>query len=79
MRRAAKPKAAAKMAKARKPVLTASAAARRAFPAWIDASDRTVPFAASTVQPRVRDALVLRQVTRKSDRAKGTAHDPDAR
>ncbi|MBI5770331.1 MAG: hypothetical protein HZA93_21325 [Verrucomicrobia bacterium] len=40
-------------------------AARRAFPAWIDAGERDMAGpAARTVMPRVRDALVLRVVSK---------------
>jgi hypothetical protein len=59
MRRAAK----VKVAVARIPVRKS---ARAAFPAWIDAGERGVSFAAGkTVMPRVRDGLVLRAVARK--------------
>ena len=59
----------------RKSALTASAASRRAYPAWIDASERTVAFPAVSVTPRVRDALVLRTVAkRKTARAKGSTN-----
>lgn len=41
------------------------AATRRGFPAWIDAGERGISFsAARTVMPRVRDALVLRVVSK---------------
>lgn len=60
---------------ARKSALTASAAARRGFPAWIDASERSVPPPVVTVTPRVRDALILRKVgKRKATKGKGPTH-----
>lgn len=65
MRRSAKTKALATRIPLRKSALTATAAARRHFPAWIDAAERVVPFAATAVQPRVRDGLVLRRVGAK--------------
>lgn len=48
----------------RKSALTASAASRRPFPAWIDAAEG-LAFATKAVTPRVRDALVLRAVQQK--------------
>jgi hypothetical protein len=67
----------------RKSTLTANPAARRPFPAWIDASDRQAPFPARTAHPRLRDSLVLRRISKqtkkKSAGAKGTHHDPGAR
>jgi hypothetical protein len=48
----------------RKSAMTAGAASRRAFPAWIDANEHGVAFAA-TVTPRIRDGLVLRAVATK--------------
>jgi hypothetical protein len=45
--------------------MSASAAARRGFPAWIDADDNVVSFSAKRiVTPRVRDGLVLRTVSK---------------
>ena len=65
MRRSAK----IKVAIARVPVRKATIATvsgvpvpRRAFPAWIDASDRGVAAPPVSVMPRVRDGLVLRVV-----------------
>ncbi len=54
---------------------------RRAFPAWIDASERGVAFNAKAVMPRVRDGLVLRIVGRKKLAAtvKPPSHGPGAR
>jgi hypothetical protein len=64
----------------RKSALTATAASRRGFPAWIDASERTVAFPAVNVTPRVRDALVLRTVAkRKSAKSKGPIDAKPAR
>lgn len=81
MRRPVKVKsAAAGRIPMRKSALTSSPAARRGFPAWIDASDRAVAFPAVNVTPRVRDALVLRTVAKaKSAPAKGPNHVPGAR
>ena len=53
----------------RKSALSATAASRRSFPAWIDADDTSVAFTARTVSPRVRDGLVLR-IVRKSKGSK---------
>jgi hypothetical protein len=64
----------------RKSALTASAAARRSFPAWIDASEHGVAFTAGVVSPRVRDGLVLRTVVnRKSAKSKGPSDANGAR
>jgi hypothetical protein len=80
MRRFPKVKSAPGRLALRKAVLTAPAAARRAYPAWIDAEDRAVPVPAVAVTPRVRTALVLRQVaTRKSTGAKGSTDANGAR
>lgn len=61
---------------ARVPLRKASVAAvapRRAFPAWIDASEGGTMPAALTVTPRVRDGLVLRVVPKgKLTPVKGT-------
>ncbi|MEY4938745.1 MAG: hypothetical protein RIQ93_480 [Verrucomicrobiota bacterium] len=48
----------------RKSAMTASAASRRPFPAWIDAAEG-LAFAAKAATTRVRDALVLRTVRQK--------------
>mgnify|MGYP001618207034 CR=1 FL=1 len=75
MRRIVKAKRLFPRVQLRKSALSASAAARRGYPAWIDASERAVPFPAITVTPRVRDALVLRKVAReKSTTTKGSSH-----
>ncbi len=57
------------------------AVSRRAFPAWIDASERAVSFNATAVMPRVRDGLVLRMVGRSkaASTSKKSAHGPGAR
>ena len=74
MRRAAKVKVAAARIPLRKP------AARRAFPAWIDATERGVAFSAVGVTPRVRDGLVLRVVSKKlSARTRSSSDGPGAR
>ena len=65
MRRTVKVKATISRTLLRKAALTASAAARRSFPAWIAADEGGVAFSATVVTPRVRDALVLRTVGRK--------------
>jgi hypothetical protein len=64
--------------KATRPI---SGAARRTFPAWIDASERGVAFSAVAVVPRVRDGLVLRMVGRSKQPAvaKRNAHGSSAR
>jgi hypothetical protein len=54
----------------RKAALTASAASRRPFPAWIVADESGVAFPARAVVPRVRDGLVLRRVAKKSPAGK---------
>ncbi len=75
MRRPAKVPAAASRLPRRKSALTSSAAARRSFPAWIDAAERTVTFPAVSVTARVRDSLVLRAVAKpKSGKSKGPSH-----
>ncbi len=58
----------------RKTVTSATAAARRSFPAWIDAGEATAAFtAARGATPRVRDGLVLRRVSRKKSTERRTA------
>ena len=70
----------------RKAALTASAASRRPFPAWISAEDSGVAFSArAAATPRVRDGLVLRRVSKKKSSggkaagAKGSSHEHGAR
>jgi hypothetical protein len=65
MRRTTKVKALATSVPLRKTATSSSTAARRNFPAWIDATEGIVAFPARTVTPRVRDGLVLRTVSRK--------------
>ena len=62
----------------RRAATSATAAARRSFPAWIDASEHAVPFAA-VVTPRVRDGLVLRVVTRSQPASRRGPHGAGAR
>lgn len=70
----------------RKAAMSASAASRRPFPAWIVADESGVAFPAHAgVTPRVRDGLVLRRVSKKelpsvkSPGAKGGPHDRGTR
>lgn len=81
MRRVVKVKALATRVPLRKSALTASAASRRPFPAWIAADENGVAFPArAAVTPRVRDGLVLRTVARKkSTSSKGTSDGHGAR
>jgi len=65
MRRIAKTKIATARVLPRKAKVVAPTPLRRAFPAWIDATERGVAFNASGVTPRVRDGLVLRLVARQ--------------
>lgn len=61
----------------RKPVSSASLAARRSFPAWIDAGEATAPFAATRLPvPRVRAGLVLRALAKPTP---GNGKVPHAR
>lgn len=62
MRRVLKVKASVTSIPLRLSALSAPASARRGFPAWIDSDERCVAFSATAVTPRVRSALVLRQV-----------------
>ena len=78
LRRAVKVKALATRVPVRKAALSASPAARRPFPAWIDAAETVVTFPARSVTPRVRDGLVLRTVSKKNKPAK-TQSPTDAR
>jgi hypothetical protein len=64
MSRAPKIKIVAARVLAPKAARVLGAAARRTFPAWIDANERGVAFNATAVVPRVRDGLVLRRVRR---------------
>lgn len=68
MRRTSKAKVAVVRVPLRKSTAVAAIvpiAPRRAFPAWLDASERGVAFSATSVTPRVRDGLVLRVVGQK--------------
>src|SRR5205823_3835633 len=77
MRRNPKIKALANRSPLRKSALSATAAVRHGFPAWIDASDGA---AFPAVMPRIRDALVLRIVDRKTSANPRTLpHGPGAR
>ena len=77
MRRLAKVKTVAVRVPLRKAALSASAASRRGFPAWIDAGERGVAFnAATAVTTRVRDGLVLRVVGKK--KSAGSKRSSDA-
>ena len=73
MRRNIKVKALSTRVPVRKAALSASAASRRPFPAWIDANDG--PAFPVTVTPRVRNALVLRTVSKKKSANPRTASD----
>jgi hypothetical protein len=81
MRRVPKVKSLSTRVPLRKTAMTASAAARRAFPAWIVADENGIAFTAkASVMPRVRDALVLRTVSRKkSSSAKDSSDGHGAR
>lgn len=81
MRRPAKVKALSTRVPLRKTARGGAAAPRRAFPAWIVADEGAVAFPAkAAVTPRVRDALVLRTVSKnKSSGAKGSSNAPGAR
>ncbi len=64
----------------RRSAVGAPAAARRYFPALIAAGDEGVTLSAGLVLPRVRDALVLRVVSRgKGAKAKGGSDAGGAR
>lgn len=80
MRRLPKVKALANRVPLRKAATSASAAARRNFPAWIMADENGVAFSARAAMPRVRDALVLRAVDKKkTSHPKGSSHGSGAR
>jgi hypothetical protein len=80
MRRAVKVKALANRMLLRKAATTASAAARRNFPAWIVADESGATFTAKSAVPRVRDGLVLRAVgKKKSGNSKKPSHGTGAR
>jgi hypothetical protein len=81
MRRVVKVKALSTRVPIRKAAMSASAASRRPFPAWIVADEGGVAFTAkAAVTSRVRDGLVLRKVSKKkSPTAKGSSHAPGVR
>lgn len=81
MRRVVKVKSLSTRVPLRKSALSATAAARRAFPAWIVADENGVAFPARVgAIPRVRDALVLRTVSKKKvSSAKGSSDGDRAR
>lgn len=54
--------------------MTATAASRRPFPAWIDADECVASFSLSAAKPRVRDGLVLRTVRKRKPAGKDTHH-----
>jgi hypothetical protein len=78
MRRNVKVKAVSTRVPLRKAAMSASATARRPFPAWIDAADGAA-FSATAVTPRLRSALVLRTVQKQSANPRSAAHGPGAR
>lgn len=79
MRRAVKVKALSTRMPLRKAATSASTAARRGFPAWIDASETAVTFPAKSATPRVRDGLVLRTVSKRKSGHGGSSHGRGAR
>ena len=79
MRRAPKVKTVAHQIPLRKSALTATPAVRRAFPAWIDSEDRAIALPGCAVTPRVRDALVLRTVSRRKSGTSKTPSDAPGR
>ncbi|MEX2043927.1 MAG: hypothetical protein WD941_01145 [Opitutus sp.] len=58
----------------RKSAMTATAASRRPFPAWIDADECVAAFSLSAVRPRIRDRLVLRTVRKRRPERKDPQH-----
>lgn len=81
MRRSAKVKALATRVPLRKAAMSASAASRRPFPAWIVADEGEIAFPAkAAATPRVRDGLVLRTVSKnKTPGQKGSSHGDRSR
>jgi hypothetical protein len=80
MRRTVSAKLLAPQVSLRRSPVTASQASRRPFPAWIAADEGGAAFPATSVTPRVRSALVLRQVGKnKSSQSKGASDDSGAR
>ncbi len=79
MRRHAKVKSVASRT-VRKTATSASAAARRNFPAWIDASEGPVVFhAGRRATPRIRDGLVLRTVSKGKQVERSVPHGRSSR
>jgi hypothetical protein len=81
MRRVVKVKTPASHVPLRRAAMTASAASRRTFPAWIAADENGIAFPArAAARPRVRDALVLRAVSKnKLSSGKGSNHGAGVR
>ena len=81
MRRPVKVKALSTRVPLRKTAKTATGTTRRPFPAWIDVDEGGVAFPArGGATPRVRDALVLRAVSKKkSAPRKGSSHADSGR
>lgn len=82
MRRSTKIKLAVAHVPARKSAIVplVVAAPRRLFPAWIDANERDVAPAPTTVTSRVRDGLVLRLVgQKKAAHPRNLSHGSSAR
>ena len=79
MTHAKKLKSRASLVPLRRAAMSATAASRRTFPAWIMADESGVAFPAKVFAiPRVRDALVLRRVAGITSGAKGAAHGRSA-
>ncbi len=79
MRRPVKVKAAANRMPLRKTATSASAAARRSFPAWIDDGDTIAFTAARTATQRVRVGLILRKVSKGKSVERRVAHGSSSR
>lgn len=80
MRRLVKVKSVGHRGSVRKTATTASAASRRNFPAWIDATEGPVVFQLTrTAQPRVRDGLVLRRVASAKQTERSVPHGRSSR
>ena len=80
MRRHIKVKSAASALLVRKTATSASATARRCFPAWVDAAEGAVVFTATrTATPRVRVGLVLRRVNTAKLVERSVGHGTGAR
>jgi hypothetical protein len=80
MRRHIKVKSVTTRGLVRKSVTSGTAAARRNFPAWVDAAETTVVFsAARSATPRVRAGLVLRRVGIVKSVERSVAHGAGSR